>query len=202
MSSAIVIPAGPGESAGRKRFTRAEVQQMADAGLFVEHRLELIEGDLIEKMGQRPPHAFAVRMVQSLLAALFGVERIQVQLPIEVGEADQESSLPEPDVAVLIETKADYQTRHPRGEELLLVVEVADSTVQHDLTTKRSLYLRAGVSEYWVLDLKRRCLVVHRQPAETKYATVLTLGEDEAVSIDLAKSSISVAQMLPDLLEK
>jgi Uma2 family endonuclease len=201
MSAAIIIPPKPSNSAPRKRFTRAEVQQMTDANLFVDHKLELIEGDLIEKTGQKPPHAYAVRMIQVLLAALFGVERIQVQLPIEVCEADQESSLPEPDLAVLNEAKADYQTRYPRGKELLLVVEVADTTVQHDLTTKRDLYLRAGVSEYWVLDLKRRCLVVHRQPTETKFATVLKLLEGESASVESAKSSISVARMLPDPLK-
>lgn len=101
-----------------------------------------------------------------------------------------------------IEAKADYQTRHPRGSELLLVAEVADTTVQHDLTTKRDLYLRAGVSEYWVLDLKRRCLVVHREPADTKYATVSKLSEVEAVTIDAANASMLVARMLRDPLEK
>jgi Uma2 family endonuclease len=202
MSAAIVIPPRPSDSAPRKRFTREEVQHMTDASLFVDQKLELIEGDLIEKMGQKPPHAYAVRILQVLLAALFGVERIQVQLPIEVDEADRESSLPEPDVAVLREAKADYQTRYPRGKELLLVVEVVDTTVQHDLTTKRDLYLRAGVREYWVLDLKRRYLVVHRQPAGTKYTTVLTLCEGESASVESAKSGISVARMLPDPLEK
>jgi len=173
---------------------------MTDAGLFVDQKLELIEGDLIEKMGQKPPHAFAVRMLQALLAALFGAERIQVQLPIEVDEADRESSLPEPDLAVLNETKAEYQTRYPRGTELLLVVEISDTTIQHDLTTKRDLYLRAGVGEYWVVDLKRRRLVVHRQPAGSKYATVLSLREGESAALEGADSSIPVARMLPDPL--
>lgn len=141
-------------------------------------------------------------MVQALLTALFGAERIQVQLPIEVDAADQESSLPEPDVAVLSEAKADYQTRYPRGPELLLVVEAADTTVQHDLTTKRDLHLRAGVSEYWVLDLKRRSLVVHRQPAGTKYAALVTLSEGDSVSVEVASRRISVARMLPEPIEK
>ena len=88
---------------------------MADAGLFVGQRLELIEGDLIEKMGQKPPHAYVVRVLQALLANFFGVERIQVQLPIEVDEADQELSLPEPDLAVLKEAKAEYQNRYRAG---------------------------------------------------------------------------------------
>jgi Uma2 family endonuclease len=124
-----------------------------------------------------------------------------VQLPIEVDEADQELSLPEPDLAVLQEAKAEYQNRYPRGSELLLVVEVADATVQNDLTKKRNLYLRAGVSEYWVLDLRRRCLVVHRQPAGMKYALVVTLSEKESVLVG-EQSEMPIARMLPDPPEK
>jgi Uma2 family endonuclease len=196
MSAAIVIP--PGEPSQRKRFTRAEVQQMADSGLFVGQRLELIEGDLIDKMGQRPPHAYVIRIVQALLAGLFGSERIQVQLPIEVQAADRKWSLPEPDVAILKEAKADFQTRYPRGTELVLVIEVADTTVRLDLTTKRDLYARAEVCEYWVLDLKRRCLTVHRQPSDGKYADIAVLPEGEGIFLESGNANISVTQILPD----
>ena len=197
MPAALAIPPGSSEAPPRKRFTRAEFQQMADSGLFVDQRLELIKGDLIDKMGQKPMHAYIIRIVQALLSALFGAERIQVQLPIEVQAADQESSLPEPDLAILKEARPDFQTRYPRGPELLLVIEVADTTLQHDLTTKRDLYARAGVSEYWVLDLKQRRVIIHRQLSRGKYATINALTDQETASIEGANANISVSEILP-----
>jgi Uma2 family endonuclease len=191
MSAATALPP-------RKRFTRSEVLQMADSGLFLDQKLELIDGDLIDKMGQKPPHAYAVRTLQALLAALFGADRIQVQLPMEVSGPDQKWSLPEPDLAVLKQAKSDFQARYPRGTELLLVIEIADTSAQHDLTIKRDLYLRAQVSEYWALDLKRRCLVVHRHPNSAQYASVLTLNESESASLEGSNLKIAIARMLPE----
>jgi Uma2 family endonuclease len=182
----------------RKRFTRAEIEQMLEAGVFAGQRLELIDGDLIDKMGQKPPHAHAIQVLFALLANMFGGKRIRGQLPIEVSTVDQERSLPEPDLAVLREYKAEYRRRHPRGGELLLVVEVADATVQYDATIKRDLYARAQVPEYWVLDVTGRRLIVHRNPAQGKFGQVVILSESDAVCIESEPgASIPVAEMLP-----
>jgi Uma2 family endonuclease len=145
--SAATLPAPPPSGLPRrKRFTRDEVDQMQNAGLFLDQRLELIDGDLIDKMGQNPPHAIAIRLLQACLIRIFGAERTQVQLPIELAASDQMWNLPEPDIAVLKEfKKEDYAQRHPSGNELLLLVEVADKSLRHDCTTKRDLYARAGV---------------------------------------------------------
>ncbi len=171
---------------------------MAEDGLFDGQRFELIEGDLIEKMGQNPPHAFTIRLVVAWLIRVFGNELVQVQLPIEVAPKDQERSSPEPDIAVLIEVKPDYQTRHPRGDELLLAVEVADSSSQFDLTVKAGLYARAAVPEYWVLDIANRWLVVHRHPLDGEYRQVTRLGEPETISVDYgATHSVVISQLMP-----
>lgn len=173
---------------------------MLDAGLFAGQRFELIDGDLIDKMGQNPPHASAIRLCMALLMKIFGVDLVQVQLPIEVGENDRERNVPEPDLAVLSDVKADFARRHPDGKELALVVEVADTTVRHDTTTKRDLYARAGVPEYWVIDLNARRLIVYCGLIEEKgqYASVQSYAEDEAVAINCpARPSISVASLLP-----
>ena len=118
MSAAHLLPPLTIHEPRRKRFTRAEVQRLLEGGLFEGQRYELIEGDLIDKMGQHPPHAYAIRLVVAWLARIFGFERVQIQLPIEVAPEDRERSSPEPDVAVLAEAKVEYQRRHPRGDEL------------------------------------------------------------------------------------
>jgi Uma2 family endonuclease len=165
----------------RKRFTRTEVEQMLDAGLFAGQRFELIDGDLIDKMGQNPPHSYALRLLLAWLVKIFGVERIQVQQPIEAAVAERERSLPEPDFAVIAELKEDYTKRHPRGDELLLAIEVADTTARYDATLKRDMYARAGVPEYWVLDIGGRRLIVHRHPSGGAFEQIDSLSESASV---------------------
>ncbi len=198
MSTAILQPPSDTGLPPRKRFTRAEVDQMMDAGLLLGQRLELIDGDLIDKMGQNPPHSRAIRLVVSRLARIFAVERILVQAPIEVASADQKFNYPEPDIAVLAEDRPDYGQRHAVGDELLLVVEVADTTVWHDATTKRDLYARAGVPEYWVLDLNGRRLIVHRNLAGGRYEHIETLSDKDSISlVARPEESIEVGALIP-----
>ena len=173
---------------------------MLDAGLFEGQRFELIEGDLIDKTRQNPPHASAVRFCKALLERIFGVERVDVQLPIEAGPADRELNEPEPDITVLAELKADFTRRHPNGQELVLLVEIADTTLRHDAVIKRDLFARAGVPEYWVLDLNNRRLIVHREldPAGAQYASIQSYAEGEAVSLNSpAGHLIAVSSLLP-----
>jgi Uma2 family endonuclease len=186
MSAAIIQPP-------RKRFTRSEVEQMLEAGLFAGQRFELIDGDLIDKMGQNPPHATAIELCMEQLVRIFGVRLVRVQLPMEASGLDRERSVPEPDLAVLVERKPDFARRHPNGSELKLLVEVSDTTVRYDSTTKRDLYARAGVPEYWVLDLTNRRALVHRQldPNKSEYANIQSYGETETVS------GIDVSAILP-----
>jgi hypothetical protein len=117
---------------------------MLDAGLFLDQRCELIDGDLIDKRGQKPPHAAAIRRVFDCFWRLFEAGRVLVQAPIEVSSSDQEWNWPEPDLAVLTLAKPRIQPAASRGDELLVAMEVADTTVWCDSVTKRDLYARAG----------------------------------------------------------
>jgi Uma2 family endonuclease len=195
-AAALQIP--PGGAPPRKRFTVGEVEQMLEAGLFAGQRLELIDGDLIDKMGQNPPHAYAIRLVFAWLVKILEPERVLVQAPIQAGGLDRKWSLPEPDLAVLSELKDEYRSRHPRGNELLLVVEVSDTTVLHGETTKRDLYARAGVGEYWVLDVDGRQLTIHRSPLNGIYSHIQTWAEQDEVYPEFHSSeAVKVATLLP-----
>jgi Uma2 family endonuclease len=169
---------------------------MLDAGVFEGQRFERIDGDLIDKIGQKPPHMFAIQRFQELFIRLFGSSRVRLRGPMEAGAADLEKSMPEPDLAVLKEAKDEYQQRHPIGSEMTLVVEVADTTVRPDLTGKRDLYANAAVQEYWVLDLKNRRLVVHSGLDElnSRFASIQSYFEDE--TLDLAGQTVKVATLL------
>jgi Uma2 family endonuclease len=197
--SAAILPASPAaDSLRRKRFTRSEVDRMLEIGILDGQRCELIDGELIDKMGQNPPHAYAIQRIFAWLIGLFGPDRLRIQSPVEVKPGDSEWSLPEPDVAVLAEARVDYGKRHPRGDELLLVVEVADTSLRQDLTTKRDLYARASVGEYWVLDLQSRRLIVHRNPAHGDYRETVIVDEDGIASCAAHPAqTIAVRYLLP-----
>ena len=198
MSAGLVLPSqAAAEALPRKRFTREEVDRLTKTGFFEGRRYELVDGDLIDKMGQRPAHAYGIQLMLKWLASILGIDSIRVQLPIEVSAADRERSLPEPDLAILVEAEPEYAKRHPRGDELLLAIEISDTTASFDLSRKAVLYGAAGVPEYWVLDLGRRLLVVHRQPFESGYRLIRLLGEDETVSLENHREAVRVGDLLP-----
>jgi Uma2 family endonuclease len=132
------------------------------------------------------------------LVSFLAVSRIRVQLPIETAGEDRERTLPEPDVAVLVERKAEHQERHPGGDELILVVEVADTSVSFDLSRKAILYAKSGIPEYWVLDLVRRLLVVHRQPDGIRYRHIHIYSEDDFVYMEGRDEKVRVGNILPN----
>ena len=168
---------------------------MVDSGIFDGQRFELIEGDLIDKMGQKPPHVRGLQLAMGLLISLFGMDRVRGQAPIDAATPDRERNRPEPDVAVLREWRSEFGLRQPRGEEIILAVEVADTTLYSDMTTKRDLYARAGVPEYWVVDLNARRLIVYKGLAEGTYEEISAFGENNAVSIE--GCSVGVGTLLP-----
>lgn len=123
---------------------------------------------------------------------------MRIQSPIEVKPGDSDRSLPEPDIALLTGADGAYGKRHSRGDELLLVVEVADTSLRQDLTTKRDLYARAGVGEYWVLDLQSRRLIVHLQPEEGEYRETAILAEGDPASCAVRPGqTTAVREFLP-----
>ena len=197
MSAALLTPPAAGDPP-RKRFTRTEVERLLDRGFFEGQRCELINGDLIDKLGQKPAHAIALHLCLAWLIQLFGGERVWVQAPIEAGAPDRERSVPEPDLAVLSETARHYAGRLPNGSELLLVIEIADATARFDAGVKRDLYARAGVREYWVLDVAARRMLMHRNLAGGVYTDFIAVPEHQRIAPQaMADRSLQVSELLP-----
>ena len=166
----------------RKRWTRAECDELSSSGLFERQRLELIEGELIDKMGKNRPHVISLTLLLGWLIEVFGLHLVNPEAPIDVAPEDNPSNEPEPDLIVLKRDQSDFTKENPRPEDLQLVVEVSESTLGFDLTTKASLYARAGIIEYWVLDITGRWMIVHRDPQAGRYIFVAAYGEDERVA--------------------
>jgi Uma2 family endonuclease len=166
----------------RKRWTREECAGLEAAGVLDTRRYELIEGDLIDRMGKNSPHVTAVIAITLWLHQVFGALFVRFEGPIDVSPEDNPTNEPQPDIVVLTREFFNFTSTPPRPADLRLVVEVSDSTLYFDLSTKADLYARAGIVEYWVLDINRRRLIVHRNPLAGKHESVMNYGENEPVA--------------------
>jgi Uma2 family endonuclease len=181
------------------RFTREEYYRMGELGFFDGHRVELIEGEIIDMAPQKNPHFLSISLVARALGKAFGTEYwVRVQGPLHLIS----NSEPEPDIAVVPGPMESYK-KHPTTA--LLVVEVSETTLRFDRGEKASLYARAGIKDYWLVNLVGNCVEVMREPAEDagaalgwRYGSVVTVRVGENVS-PLAKgeSKIAVADLLP-----
>jgi len=166
----------------RKRWTRAECKSLEASGVWDALKLELVEGELISKRGKNRPHVNTLVTVLRWLMRVFGEEYVNPEAPIDVASEDNRINEPEPDLIVLVKPYREYRERNPQPTDIRLVVEISDSSIGHDLTTKAELYARAGIPEYWVFDIEARRIVVHREPRNGLYQLVVAYGVHELVS--------------------
>jgi Uma2 family endonuclease len=182
------------QSPPRKRWTRAECERLEALGIFDQQRVELIEGELIDKMGKNRPHVDAATMFFGWLIQIFGTRQVNAEAPIDVAPEDNPTNQPVPDLIVLKPEYKGFRSATPQPRDLALVVEVADTTLAFDFTTKAALYARAGIVEYWVLDVSGRRLIVHRDPRDGRYASVTSYSEQESVAPLAAPNSAFLVQ--------
>ena len=179
--------------ARRRRWRRDEYYRMLEVGILHDNeRVELIDGEVLERAAEYAPHSTGVGLTQDLLTAAFGRGYvIRVQHPLWLADSD-----PEPDIAVVQGTRRDFATEHPTSS--VLVIEVSHATLAYDRVDKVALYAQAGIPEYWILNLVDRQLEVHRDPEGAAYRTRLALRAGDSVA-PLAKpeSPIAVADLLP-----
>ncbi len=142
------------------RMSVERYHELTAAGAFNEHDgVELLDAVVTERISKNPPHRFATRRCDLLLAEIIPPGwHVQNQEPVTL-----QNSEPEPDVAIIRGQLADYATRHPTTTEIELVVEVADTTVVTD-RYKAELYAGAGIPTYWLINLVDRCVEVMTQP--------------------------------------
>ncbi len=175
-------------------WTRAEFDRIIAAGGFEpEARLELIDGEIIEMPPQRSRHATAIQLAEQALRAAFPAGfAVRAQLPLAL----EDLSEPEPDLAVVSGNPRDYRDAHP--DTALLVLEIADSSLDLDRGRKLQLYARNGITDYWILDLTSEALEVYRKPTGDRYtaATVFKHGQRIA-PLAAPGSAIAIADLLP-----
>lgn len=183
-----------------RRWKRVEYERLVDLGVFDREPVELIGGQVIVAEPQNSPHATAVGAADDALrAALPPGFLVRAQMPVAIDE----ESLPEPDLAVVPGRRADYQLAHPTRP--VLVVEVADSSLRFDREEKGSLYARARIGEYWIVNLIDRVVEIYRAPTPDpaaahgwRYGSVAILDSSSTVfPVALPSVRIRVADLLP-----
>jgi len=164
----------------RHRFTVAEYMRMAEVDLWGEDsRVELIWGEIVEMSPIYIAHTSTVKRLISLLTRQLG-ERIilGVQDPVQLSD----DSLPQPDISVLRPQDKFYSERQPGPGDILLLIEVADSSLRYDQRVKSKLYGAAGVADYWIVNLPARQIEVYREPRPNGYRTVTHYAPGETLS--------------------
>jgi hypothetical protein len=184
-----------------RQWTRAEYGRLIEIGVFdIGERVELLGGELLVAEPQSSPHYTAIGLLEDALKLAFGPGwLVRTQGPLALDDRSE----PEPDVAAVQGTVRDYGHQHPA--RAALIVEVAEVSLALDRAHKGSLYARAGVEDYWVLNLVDRVLEVYRQPVADalapfgwRYASRETLGVDSNIAPLAAPSSrVSISDLLP-----
>ena len=163
------------------KFTLQQYEKMMDAGVFAgpdERRLELLRGEIVPMSPIGTPHWRMVNVLTRWSANVTSEQdvEISIQNPITIPPND---SAPEPDVTWL---KAKQYTEHVRPDDVLLVIEVADSTLRFDTTDKAAIYAEGKIKDYWVVDLVSEVIHVHRDPIDGQYRTITMARKGEELS--------------------
>lgn len=174
------------------RWTRAQYEQAIDAGVFGEDdHVELITGHVVEMSPQNAAHATAIRLIAKALRDHYTSYLVDVQLPLALS-AD---SAPEPDIAVIEGTPADFVEAHP--DTALLVVEVSSRSLAFDRGEKQRVYARAEIPTYWIANLVEGVLEVYTDPAGGRYRTVRTLEAGDAAAVPGTDATLPAGDLLP-----
>ena len=181
MTTAIATTAAPIAIAPtRRRFTVAEYYALAEIGILAENdRVELLDGDLIVMPPIGESHAFAVDEIHEVYS--LGVQRrarVRAQNPLRLSDG----SMPQPDIMLLRRRDDLYRGRHPGPADVLLLIEVADTSVDYDRGAKLSAYARAAIPEVWIANLRDRRIEAYTEPAGGEYSNVRHAGPGESIA--------------------
>ena len=185
------------------RWSRQEYERLAELGAFEGKPVELIGGRIVAMTPKGPRHAALTKLIEQALEAAFAGQDVHVraQDPLALSDDDE----PEPDLAVVTGGPRDYLAAHPRPDQTLLIVEIAETTQAYDLGRKADLYAASGIADYWAIDAPARVLVTLRDPRPPpdsatgwRYAETRRLGQEESIApLAVSGRAIPVAALLP-----
>jgi Uma2 family endonuclease len=172
------------------RFRVEDYHRMGEAGILgPELRTELIDGEVVEMPPIGHPHAGTVKLLANLLKERLGTAVVvSVQDPVWLNDYSE----PLPDIALLRPRADYYRNSHPTPDDVLLLIEVADTSVAYDRDVKLPRYARAGIPEAWLVDLGSRRLTVCRHPVGDAYTEIVAASDLRAVAVPLSGDGAGV----------
>ena len=185
---------------GQRRFTVDEYERMAKLGIIgPDEKVELIEGTIVTVPPSGEDHSSGItRLNHHFVVRFSGRAIVQSQLPVRVSD----NSLPEPDVAILRYDEQYYGKRRPRASDVLALVEVSYSSVAFDAGAKLRAYARAGVSEYWIVNVRDNRIAVHRDPKDLGFATQREIGAGGRIAfLAFPGDTFSAEEIMPTVGE-
>jgi Uma2 family endonuclease len=170
---------------------RVEYDRLVELGYFEDEKIELLEGHLVAMSPQGAEHTYVITKLNMLFAQAIGTRAlVQVQGPF----AASDDSEPEPDLALI--ANEDFSHQHPA--HAFLLVEVAQSSLRKDRLIKAALYARAGIAEYWIVNLADRVIEVHRAARDDRYTSVTAHGPGDTISPEaFSDIRVPIADLLP-----
>lgn len=185
-----------------RQISVAQYHSMIANGILgSDDRLELLEGYLVDKMPNNPLHIGTLQLLVAILRRLVpaGDWHLRIQAPITLSKSE-----PEPDIVMARGNEVEYLTRHPGAKDVMLLVEVADSSLNQDQTTKHEIYARAGIGIYWIVNLVQKVVEVYSMPSGPqtepvyRHRDVYTRGDSLPLELEgKVLASIPVTEIFP-----
>ncbi len=189
-------PAEVAQTRQRRRFSVGEYYAMAEAGILgPDERVELLDGEIVVMAPIGNRHAFCVDwLTRFWILALAELAIVRIQNPVRLND----SSEPEPDITLLAWRDDFYASAHPGPQDVLLLIEVADSTADSDRNEKLPLYARAGIPEVWIVNLRDRRVEVYTEPDGVGYNSVRYYGPGDSVApLHFPDIALEVERIIP-----
>ncbi|MBE9056159.1 Uma2 family endonuclease [Sphaerospermopsis sp. LEGE 08334] len=171
------------------KWTTEEYHRMIATGILDNRPVELLRGEIIEMSPEGEPHAyFSSEAGEYLIKLLAEKATVRLDKPITLPN----NSEPQPDIAIVQRLGREYLQHHPYPENILWLIEYADSSLEKDLEVKSKIYAEVNIAEYWVVNLKRRTLIIFREPQDGEYASKSTLTSGTIYPLAFPDMAISV----------
>ncbi len=179
---------------GEHRFTVQDYYRMGEVGIIPpEQKTELIDGKVVYMAPPGSEHSGTVSYLMETFAPLVNRAMISPQNPVRLNNYNE----PQPDLAMLRRRKDFYSETHPQPADVLLMIEVADSSLLKDTKIKRPKYAEAGIAEYWIIDLNFRCVHICREPDGKEYRSIRKLSRGSVAPLAFPDFSIKVSDLFP-----
>jgi Uma2 family endonuclease len=175
------------------KWTLDDYHRMIEAGILCDRRVELLNGEIVEMSPEGTPHAHLSSTAANYIRELLrGKASVREAKPITLPD----NSEPEPDIAIIQDLDEEYFDHHPYPENIFWIVEFSNTSLTKDLEIKSKICARAGIREYWVVNLKQMELIIFRDPIEDGYREKQTLTDGEISPVAFPQVSIAVGRFI------